>query len=112
MENINMTDINKTNEEIILECVKKIESDNVTIHNQKVSYFKNMLKSKIFAIITIGLFYFISFTAGERSFGNSKYEGLQVFLILVSIPCAIASMYYLGEGIGSVNYISKFRKSK
>jgi hypothetical protein len=129
MENINIDNFNKNlkeiseiedkseetvlnNEKCMVDYLKKIENDNVTIHNQNVSYFKNMLRSKIFAVVTVILFYFISFTVGEKGFGNSKYEGIQVFLILISIPCVMASMYYLGESVSSINYISKFKKPK
>jgi site-specific recombinase XerD len=100
------------NEKCMVDYLKKIENDNVTIHNQNVSYFKNMLKGKILAVVTIILFYSLSFTVREVRFGNSNYEALHMFLILSSALCTIASTHYLIKSIGSIDYISKFKKPK
>jgi uncharacterized membrane protein (DUF106 family) len=104
--------IEKENTDFTLDYLKKIENDNVTIHNQNVSYFKNMLKGKILAVVTIILFYSLSFTVREVRFGNSDYEALHMFLILSSALCTIASTHYLIKSIGSIDYISKFKKPK
>jgi hypothetical protein len=100
------------NEKCMVDYLKKIENDNVTIHNQNVSYFKNMLKGRILAVVTIILFYSLSFTVREVRFGNSNYEALNAFLIVISTACMVTTIYYLNKSIGSIDYISKFKKSK
>ena len=112
MENINMTDINKTNEEIILECVKKIENDNITIHNQKVSFLKNTIGFVFFTIVTtILLFCYSSTIYLERTHNDrysfADYEKPKAAFIITSVLSSLVTVGFMTSMLGSLKHIKR-----
>jgi uncharacterized membrane protein (DUF106 family) len=111
MENINMTDINKTDEEIILECVKKIESDNVTIHNQKVSFLKSTVGFVFFTFLTTMLLFGYSCTVyleATRAMAiGADYETPKMTFIITGIFSGLVATGFLCNASTSLEHIKK-----
>ena len=106
-----MTDINKTNEEIILECVKKIESDNVTIHNQEVSFLKSTIGFVFFTFLTTMLLFGYSCTvyleATRAMPSGADYETPKMTFIMTGIFSGLVTISFLLNASASLEHIKK-----